>query len=505
MTSNVRMILNEVNARIKLAEAKTAEDPSNFDSFPGAENDKAVPAETKKPDPEVKDEGPASRTEASGATPGSDDKVNQDHLYEADQPVLTPEKKPADSADANAKVAEAKDANQEITKVASDILAVIMEAMTKTVEKKAEEGSKEAACGGGSCAKDPKEATCAKKDPKKATCGEGSCTKDMKEASCGEGSCTKDPKEAACGGGSCSKDPKKATCAKAPTEKRAKSESISLGHKILDKIASARREALEKEAGANDAVSLIKAAMEYRKGADDAKALIQKLAQALEESAASGEAAAENGAVAPEAAGAADAEAAIADAGAAAAAEGAGAVTPEEVAQAVSELVSEGQISDAEAATLVEQLGGGEAAPAGDISEDELAQGIVDAVQSGAISEEEAQQLAQELVGAGADDTLKDDVAANDAAAAAVADEGAAADAAAAAESSDAAAAAEAAGAADAAAAVEDAKKAASALQKKASDEQIVRYQRGFIAKCAEYGVDPQAVARYIQAKAEQK
>ena len=500
MTSNVRMILNEVNARIKLAEAKTAEDPSNFDSFPGAENDKAVPAETKKPDPEVKDEGPASRTEASGATPGSDDKVNQDHLYEADQPVLTPEKKPADSADANAKVAEAKDANPEITKVASDILAVIKEAMTKTVEKKAEEGSKEAACGGGSCTKDPKEATCAKKDPKKATCGGGSCTKDTKEATCGEGSCTNDPKEAACGGGSCAKDPKeatcakkdpkKATCAKAPTEKRAKSESISLGHKILDKIASARREALEKEAGANDAVSLIKAAMEYRKGADDAKALIQKLAQALEESAASGEAAAENGAVAPEAAGAADAEAAIADAGAAAAAEGADAVTPEEVAQAVSELVSEGQISDAEAATLVEQLGGGEAAPAGDISEDELAQGIVDAVQSGAISEEEAQQLAQELVGAGADETLKDDVAANDAAAAAMADEGAAA---------------EAAGAADAAAAVEDVKKAEASLKKEASDEQIARYQKGFIAKCAEYGVDPQAVARYIQAKAAQK
>ena len=452
MTSNVRMILNEVNARIKLAEAKTAEDPSNFDSFPGAENDKAVPAETKKPDPEVKEEGPASRTEATGATPGSDDKVNQDHLYESDQPVLTPEKKPADSADANAKVAEAKDENPEIAKVASDILAVIKEAMTKTVEKKAEEESKEAACGG------------------------GSCTKDMKEATCG--------------GGSCTKDPKKATCSKTPTEKRAKSESISLGYKILDKIASARRDALEKEAGANDAVSLIKAAMEYRKGADDAKALIQKLAQALEESAASGEAAAENGAVAPEAAGAADAEAAIADADAAAAAEGADAVTPEEVAQAVSELVSEGQISDAEAATLVEQLGGGEAAPAGDISEDELAQGIVDAVQSGAISEEEAQQLAQELVGAGADETLKDDVAADDAAAAAMADEGAAA---------------EAAGAADAAAAVEDVKKAEAALQKEASDEQIARYQKGFIAKCAEYGVDPQAVARYIQAKATQK
>ena len=135
MTSNVRMILNEVNARIKLAEAKTAEDPSNFDAFPGAENDKPVAAETKKPDPEVKDEGPASRTEASGAEPGSDDKVNQDHLYEADQPILTPEKKPTDSADANAKVAEAKEQNPEVTKIASEIMSVIKDALTKKAQE----------------------------------------------------------------------------------------------------------------------------------------------------------------------------------------------------------------------------------------------------------------------------------------------------------------------------------------------------------------------------------
>lgn len=468
MTSNVRMILNEVNARIKLAEAKTAEDPSNFDSFPGAENDKAVPAETKKPDPEVKEEGPASRTEATGATPGSDDKVNQDHLYEADEPVLTPEKKPAESADANAKVAAAKDANPEITKVASEILAVIKEAMTKTVEKKAEEAKPEAK------AAEPEKKAEEAKPEAPAT---APATEPEKKAEEG--------KEAACGG-SCAKKPagvKKEQPAEVkkgkPAEKKAKADSISLGYKILDKIASARKAKLEKEAGAKDAVSLLKAAMEYREGAKDAETLIKKLAQALEESAASGDAAAENVAVATEAPAApAAAEDPAVDA-----------VTPEEVAQAVSELVSEGQISDAEAATLVEQLGGGEAAPAGEVSEEELAQGIVDAVQSGAISEEEAQQLAQELVGAGADETLKDEVA-GDAAAAAEADAGAAA---------------EAAGAADAAAAIEDVKKAEAVLQKKASDEQIARYQKGFIAKCAEHGVDPQAVAKYIQAKAAQK
>lgn len=136
MTSNVKMILDEVNARIKLAEAKTAEDPSNFDSFPGAENDKAVPAEMKNPDPEVKEEGPASRTEVAGATPGSDAPVQQDHLYEADEPVLTPEKKPAETADANAKVAAE---NPEVAKVAADILNILKTNMkTPEPEKKAE-------------------------------------------------------------------------------------------------------------------------------------------------------------------------------------------------------------------------------------------------------------------------------------------------------------------------------------------------------------------------------
>lgn len=120
MTTNVKMILDEVNARIKLAEAKTAEDPSNFDSFPGAESEKPVPAEAKKPDPEVKDEGPASRTEVAGAEPGSDAKVLNDHLYEADEPVLNPNKQPVDSDDAFADTT-----NNEVSKTAADILNII--------------------------------------------------------------------------------------------------------------------------------------------------------------------------------------------------------------------------------------------------------------------------------------------------------------------------------------------------------------------------------------------
>lgn len=431
MTSNVRMILDEVSARIKLAEAKMAEDPSNFDSFPGAENDKDVAEECKKPDPEVKEEGPASRTEATGAEAGSDDKVNQDHLYEADEPVLTPTKKPEESADANAKEASA---NPEVTKVAADILSVIKGALAK-----------KAACNDASCEKK----TEAKEEPKA----------EDKTAE--------------------KKEEKKAE--KADT-------SMELGSRILDKIASIR---MAKEAGAKDAMNLIKAAQDYNRGAADAKALIEKIAQALEESAESADDAAvadnqagADEAAAAEAAGAADAEAALADAAAADAAGGVDDVTPEEVVQAVDELVSEGQISQEDAATLIAQLGADEGAGE-DVTDEQIAEGLAQAIQNGEITEDEAQQLVSELVAAGADPEVKDEVAEAGAEAA----------------GADEAAAAEAAGAADAEAALADAQKQAEAMAKQASDAQVERYQRGFIQKCAEYGADPQKVAQYLQAR----
>lgn len=424
------MILDEVNARIKLAEAKTAEDPSNFDSFPGAENDKPVAEETKKPDPEVKDEGPASRTETTGAEPGSDVPLQQDHLYEADEPVLTPEKKPAESDDANAKEA----ADKEVTKVASDILNIIKGAMAKKAEAPKAEATKKASA-------EPK--TPANKPEKKA--------------------------------------------------ENMNNNKISLESRILDKIASVR---MAKEAGANDASVLIKAAADYNRGAADATALIQKVAQALEEA----EGAAQGGEeTTPEEAGAADAEAAIADAASADAAADAGAaaeggeedpVTPEEVAEAVQELVQEGQISEEDAAEVIGQLGGGEGEAEGDVSEDQLAEGIAQAIESGEITEDEAQQLVQELVDAGAEESLEgqvaDGAAAGDAGAAGAAEEAGAEDA------------AEAAGAADAEAALADAAQKEAAAHEQ---DQIERYQKGFIQKCAEYGCDPQRVAQYMQAR----
>ena len=459
------MILNELDARIKIAEAKTAEDPSNFDSFPGAENDQKVDSELKKPDPEVKDEGPASRTETTGAEPGSDAKVQQDNKYEADEPVLAPEKKPAESADA-----EAKEASADVKKVASDILGIIRGSLDKK----------------------------AKCDPPKANPA----------------------------------NPAKP----AKTEKKAKAQTMSLEDKILDKIASVRMSkqaaASEYDRGVSDAISLIKSAEEYNRGAADAEALIYKLAQALEETANSADAAEEGAAAGetPEEAGAADAEAAIADAaqaaqeapagdqGAAGAGEDLGGdVTPEEVAEAVQELVQEGQISDEEAATIAAQLEGGDAGGEGPVDEEQLAEGIAQAIESGEITEDEAQQLVQELVGAGADESLQDEVAGagEDAGAAALPEGGAAEAPAAGSADAEAAAADEAAGAADAEAALADAQKTAEQLQKRAAAEsiygkvmqkraeaeQIARYQRGFIQKCAEYGADPQAVAKYIQAR----
>ena len=439
MTSNVKMILDEVNARIKLAEAKTAEDPSNFDSFPGAENDKPVSAETKKPDPEVKEEGPASRTEVTGAEPGSDAPVQQDHLYEADEPVLTPEKKPAESDDANAKEASA---NPDVTKVATDILSIIKGAMAKKAAAKPAEAKK---------AGKPEEKTA---EAKKA---------DKPEEKTAEAKKADKPEE------------KTAAAPVSKTtkpEKKAENNMISLEQKILDKIASVR---MAKQAGANDAAALIKAANDYNRGAQDAVALLTKLAQ-------------DAGMQTPEEAGAADAEAGIADAAAAAGDAGAAdeQVTPEEVAQAVGELVQEGQISEEDAAELIGQIDGGEGGGEGDVSEDEIAEGIAQAIESGELSEDEAQQLVQELVDAGADESVADQVAADG-------DAGAAAE--------DAGAAAEEAGAADAEAALADAAAADEAQKTAEAKTQVERYQKGFIQKCAEYGVDPQRLAQYIQAR----
>lgn len=116
MATTYQQLIKEANSYI--SRAKQAEDMANFDTFPGAENDKPVPSDAKKPDPKVKEEGPASARTTDGAKPGSDAEPLNDHLYEADEPVLNPTKKDMQTADANAKEASVNT----VTAIANKVL-----------------------------------------------------------------------------------------------------------------------------------------------------------------------------------------------------------------------------------------------------------------------------------------------------------------------------------------------------------------------------------------------
>lgn len=107
----------------KIAEI-AGQDP---DSMPGAENDK--PVTQPKEDPEVNDGsmGPKSSRDTEGA--GDDRKITAGDLFESDEPIVTPEKKPLETDDANAKEAGVKN-------YANDILEMIH--ARQTAEKKAE-------------------------------------------------------------------------------------------------------------------------------------------------------------------------------------------------------------------------------------------------------------------------------------------------------------------------------------------------------------------------------
>lgn len=97
------------NALKKSAADITSEDAVGDDigSLPGSENDKKVPEEMKKKDEEVNDEtvGGAANYSGEGAEAGSDDKIVEPQLMEADEKVLTPDEKPLESDDYKAKTA----------------------------------------------------------------------------------------------------------------------------------------------------------------------------------------------------------------------------------------------------------------------------------------------------------------------------------------------------------------------------------------------------------------
>ena len=132
----VESVIEDIDAYYKKMAEITSEDITgeNPGSMPGAENDQPAPADAKKPDPEVVDDqvGGAANYDGKGMEAGSDNPKLEPQLLEANQPVLTPAKKPLDSTDVDAKTAAA----------GNDLVAMVLEHQKKAekpVEKRAEE------------------------------------------------------------------------------------------------------------------------------------------------------------------------------------------------------------------------------------------------------------------------------------------------------------------------------------------------------------------------------
>lgn len=361
-------LLGQLDRFTKLAQEReseniTGQDP---DSMPGAENDKPIPEGATKDDPKVKDDT-INNTDArnlDGAKPGSDAPVVEKGL-EASESVLNPDKKPLDTADANAK--EASD-------LGNNLIKTILETK-QAAQKQAEQKQTEQ-----------------KKEEKQAAAPAAKTTE-------------------------------------AQTQKQAApADKISVDMAMLAKIAAitladeegqlAIQSALTKRAGAEFAAEVLDtlekraAEAEFEKGAQDAEAMIGDAQEAQ------GAADAEEAlGAAEEAQGAADAEAALADAGAAGDELGEEAslddFSPEEVAEAVQEMAQDGQISPEDAQAVIEavQAQAGEEGGADDLSEEELAEQLQAAVDNGQLTEEDLQNVIQELSEGGADEGAVNELA----------------------------------------------------------------------------------------------
>jgi len=485
MAIKLNEFIDRFKAMEKVANETLAADPEalvGVDSMPGSEHDKKVPADAKKPDEEVAQGQPAGATTAEGAVNGGDAKPLNEGKFEMDEPLLNPEQKPLVTDDA----LTAKTANARLTSLVSDLLADLNGTQ------------KEAQCCSDSCA--------TAKAPEKK---EGDKDDAKKDDAKGE-------------------------------KKASKENAITLDDETIAKLAAAQ---VAFANGRNAAEAVMKQASAGNRSSD-ARALVKaacvKAAQDAGLAPAEAEAAADNAMMAagipPEApvadaaadAGAADAAAAEAAAGdAKAAAEIPEDVTEEELATAIVDLVSSGELDPDTAKALVEEIAGdeGTAGP----TEDQAAEIIAQGLESGEITPEQAQEIAAAVEGGDA---------AGAAEAAGEADAGAAGAADAAAAIQDAQD--EAQGAADAEEAMKTAaamirknalnkvashiveKRAAAKLpakgskvmakvasilqekvaQKKASanqsDESEAKYIAGFKKKAAEMGVDPSALAKYV-------
>jgi hypothetical protein len=355
---------------------KQANALEGIDSMPGSENDKPIPSGAENPDPKVKDETidrPAKDT-IEGAKPGSDFPANNANEMQADQPALTPDKKPLDTADANAKEASVKGNN---------LVQLILKTKQAAEAKKAEEAQKEAA------AKKPAAPVQAAAPAAPAT----------KEAAPADADTIKlDMAMMAKIAAITLADEEGQLAVQQALTKRAGAEFAEEVLDILEKRAAEEQAAWEFEKGAQDAEAMI-GDMQEAQGAADAEAAMGDLAEANDA------AAAEAGAAGDEGGSVEDAAAALDD------------YSAEEIVEAVNELAQEGQIPPEQAQAVIEavtQGAEGEGSPE-DISEDDLAEAIVQAVDSGEMTEEDAQALVQAISEGGgdpeADQALAADVA----------------------------------------------------------------------------------------------
>ena len=404
----MKQFIDKFKAMEKVANETLAANPealAGVDSMPGSEHDAKVPAEAKKPDPEVAQGQPAGATSAEGAVNGGDAKPLNEGKLEMDQPLENPEKKPLITDDA----LTAKVANAQLVGLVKDLLADL-----KT--------EKQAQCGGGAApaAKPAPAAAPEKKEEKK---DEGKDGKGGEKKASPENVIKLDDE----------------TIAKLAAAQVAFANGRAAAEKVIKQASEKKEDALTPEA----ARALIKAACvkeAQEQGLDPAAAeaavdnAMLTAGVAPEAAADAGAAAADAGAAAADAgaAGAAAADAGAADAGAAELPED---VTEEELATAIVDLVTSGELDPDAAKAIVEEIAGddGAAGP----TEDQAAEIIAQGLESGEITPEQAQQIAAAVEG-GAEDSS-----------AAAADAGAAA--------ADAGAAAADAGAADAANAIKDA------------------------------------------------
>ena len=381
----VDAVIADIDAHYKKMAEITSEDITgeNPGSMPGSENDQPAPADAKKPDPEVVDDqvGGAANYDGKGMEAGSDNPKLEPQLLEANEPVLTPEKKPLDSTDVDAKTA---------SDLGNDLVSMVLNHQKKPEVKKAEAKKVEAKKVEAKKVEAKKAEDCKDKDgadvpaenkPAPAPAPEkkplDSDNADAKEAAFDEVELSRDGLAKIAAVLMTREDGREfigKVLAEIGGEKFAEESINALGVKSAEAMAKA-----EFEKGAQDAAALLDGAEEAQ-GAADAEAALGDAAEA--QGAADAEAALGDAA---EAAGAADAEAALGEG------DTVDDFTDEEIEAAVSDMIESGELPPE---VIEELMAEGDE---GDVTEDDLAAELIDMVESGEITPEQASDLVDAL------------------------------------------------------------------------------------------------------------